>query len=86
MINYTRKVICKKKEGAKMPTVEVVIQAISSLGFPIIVAIALFWYITKKDEQHREEIKSLKESIDKNSSVLDELKGLITFLVGELKK
>ena len=69
-----------------MPTIEVVIQAISSLGFPIIVAIALFWYITKKDEQHREEIKSLKESIDRNSSVLDELKGLITFLVGELKK
>ena len=66
--------------------VETIIQAISSLGFPIIVAGALFWYITKKDEQHREEIKSLKESIDKNSSVLDELKGLITFLVGELKK
>ena len=67
-------------------SIETIIQAISSLGFPIIVAGALFWYITKKDEQHQEEIRSLKESIDKNSSVLDELKGLITFLVGELKK
>ena len=69
-----------------MDKVDIIIQAISSLGFPIIVSIGLFWYITKKDEQHREEIKSLKDSLDKNSSVLDELKGLITFLVGELKK
>ena len=64
---------------------DVIINAISTLGFPIIVAVALFWYITKKDEQHRDEIKSLKESLDKNSSILDELKGLITYLVGELK-
>ena len=65
---------------------ELIINAISTLGFPIIVAGALFWYITKKDEQHRDEMNSLKESLDKNSSVLDELKGLITFLVSELKK
>lgn len=65
---------------------EVIINAISTLGFPIIVAAALFWYITKKDEQHRDEMNSLKESLDKNSSVLDELKGLITYLVSELKK
>lgn len=65
---------------------ETIISAISTLGFPIIVAGALFWYITKKDEQHKDEMNSLKESLDKNSSVLDELKGLITYLVGELKK
>ena len=59
---------------------------ITTVGFPIVAAMALFWYVYKKDEQHREEIKSLKESLDKNSSVLDELKGLITYLVGELKK
>lgn len=64
---------------------ELIINAVSTLGFPIIVAAALFWYITKKDEQHRDEMNSLKESLDKNSSVLDELKGLITYLVGELK-
>lgn len=65
---------------------DVIISAVSTLGFPIVVAAALFWYITKKDEQHREEIKSLQDSLDKNSSILDELKGLITYLVGELKK
>ena len=63
----------------------VVIDAISTLGFPIIVAAALFWYITKKDEQHHNEMKCMKESLDKNTSLLDELKGLITYLVGSKK-
>lgn len=64
---------------------EVIAQMVTTLGFPIVAAAALFWYVNKKDEQHRDEMRSLKDSLDKNSSVLDELKGLITYLVGELK-
>ena len=30
---------------------------IGSLGFPIVSCVALFWYITKTNEQHKEEIK-----------------------------
>lgn len=66
--------------------IEVIIDAITRLGFPIVVACGLFWYVNKKDKQHGEEMKTLKESLDNNSSVLNELKGLITYLVGELKK
>lgn len=69
-----------------MEIYETIINAITTVGFPIVMAGVLFWYITKKDVLHNEEIKSLKESLDKNSSLLDELKGLITYLVGELKK
>lgn len=69
-----------------MEIYETIINAITTVGFPIVMAGVLFWYITKKDALHNEEIKSLKESLDKNSSLLDELKGLITYLVGELKK
>lgn len=65
---------------------EMVISAITTLGFPVVVAGALFWYVNQKDKQHAEEMKSLKESLDNNSSVLNELKGLINYLVGELKK
>ena len=64
---------------------EVIAQMVTTLGFPIVAAAALFWYVNKKDEQHRDEMRSLKDSLDKNSSVLDELKGLITYIVGELK-
>ena len=69
-----------------MEIYETIINAITTVGFPIVMAGVLFWYITKKDALHNEEIKSLKESLDKNSSLLDELKGLITYLVGEFKK
>lgn len=69
-----------------MESLQTVLEAVSTVGFPIVISLVLFWYINKKDEQHKEEIKSLKDSLDRNSSILDELKGLITYLVGELKK
>ena len=59
-----------------------IVEAVSTIGFPIVMSGLLFWYITIKDKQHAEEIRSLKDSIDKNTSILDELKGLITYLVG----
>lgn len=66
--------------------INIIGQMVTTLGFPIVAAAALFWYVNKKDEMHKEEIKSLRESLDKNTSILDELKALITLLSGELKK
>lgn len=68
-----------------MEVYKMVLEAITTVGFPIVISGVLFWYVTQKDKQHKEEISALKTSIDKNSSILDELKGLITYLVGELK-
>lgn len=61
-------------------------QIIASLGFPIVAAIALFWYLNKERESHDKEMAALNESLNKNTTVLSELKELITYLVGELKK
>ena len=58
---------------------------IATLGFPIVAAAALFWYVNKQRETHNEETTALRESIEKNTIVLAELKELITYLVGELK-
>ena len=58
---------------------------ITTVGFPIVAAAALFWYINKKDERHEAETKALQKSLEENTNVLSELKSLITFLVGELK-
>lgn len=65
--------------------IQVIGQLIASLGFPIVAAAALFWYINKQRESHEEETKSLRDSLDRNTTILEELKGLITYLVGELK-
>lgn len=50
-----------------------IIEIITSVGFPIACCIALAWYIYKRDEKHEEEISKLRESIDKNSDVIQEL-------------
>ena len=65
---------------------DVIMSGITTLGFPIVVAGALFWYMIRKDEQHHEEMVCMKESLDKNTSLLDELKGLITYLVSDMKR
>lgn len=50
---------------------------ISSLGFPIAACVALFWYLNKERESHKEEIDSLKACITDNNTVLASLKMLL---------
>lgn len=50
-----------------------VIQLISTLGFPIVCCIALFWYMIKQRDMHKEEINELKKSIDNNTIILTRL-------------
>ena len=45
---------------------------VGSLGFPIVCCIALFWYITKLTNQHKEETEKLREAIDNNTKVMTE--------------
>lgn len=48
-------------------------QAISSLGFPIAVCLICFWYINKRDEQHKAEIDKLSEAVNNNTLVMQKL-------------
>lgn len=56
---------------------DIIINAISTLGFPIVVCAALFWYINKQNENHKEEINALRSTITENTNILHELKELI---------
>ena len=51
--------------------------AISTVGFPIMCCIAIFWYMTKQMETHKEEMSELKDVIAENNSILASLKQLI---------
>ena len=42
-----------------------IVNVISSVGFPIAMALLLFWYMTKQNESHKEETASLKDAINK---------------------
>lgn len=61
---------------------------IGNYAFPIVCCCALFWkmdkdqktqneYLEKRDELHRDEINSLRQSLDNNTQALLELKAHI---------
>lgn len=48
-------------------------QLVGSLGFPIACCIALFWYLTKMQKQHKEEMDKMSEAINNNTHVMSNL-------------
>lgn len=50
-----------------------VAQIISTLGFPIAVCLICFWYINKREEQHKEEVNKLSEAVHNNTLVMQQL-------------
>lgn len=54
-----------------------VMEFIKQLGFPIAVAVALFWQNTKLNEQHKEEMTKITQALNNNTVALTELKDKI---------
>lgn len=52
---------------------QMVISAISTLGFPVVVAIALFWKMNQQDKDHKEEMSHVTEAINNNTLALQRL-------------
>lgn len=50
-----------------------IITAICTVGFPIVAYGALFWYVMKKDTEHREEVEKMTEAINNNTIALTKL-------------
>ena len=47
--------------------------AISSVGFPIVVAGCMFWKMNEQDKDHKEELAKVTEAINNNSLALQKL-------------
>lgn len=50
-----------------------VLQAISAVGFPIVMCLIMVKLVYNLQEQHTKEVESLRTSIDNNTKVLDNL-------------
>ena len=50
---------------------------IGSLGFPIVMCIIMIKLIFTMEESHKEEINSLKESLNNNTNVLTKLETML---------
>lgn len=56
-----------------METAQMVITAISTVGFPIVMCGALFWKMDKQDKEHKEEMNKSTEAINNNTVALQKL-------------
>lgn len=60
-------------------------QLISSIGFPIVAAIGLFWYMYKQQENHKIEIQGLQQSLNENSQILAQVKEILSIMTVEMR-
>ena len=64
---------------------QVIEHLITSLGFPIVASGALFWFINKQEERHKEEMDGVRKTLEENTSVLSSLKELIQIIINKDK-
>lgn len=60
-----------------MEYADVIVQVVSTVGFPIAMCLIMFWFLNKEQENHKTEMNELKEVISKNNEILASLKQLI---------
>ena len=53
--------------------IDVILQAIATLGFPIVMSVALLYEIKDMTTKHQEESKLFSDSMNKNTLVLQKL-------------
>lgn len=53
--------------------VTMVTQLVGSLGFPIVCCGALFWYLVKEKDEHKEEMEELRKSVEANTAAINSL-------------
>lgn len=64
---------------------EELLNAISIVGFPIVAYGAMFWYMVELNTQHKEEMDTIRKSLDSNTVALVELRELVNSLVNDGK-
>lgn len=60
-----------------------IVTAISTVGFPIVCTLILMYLLVKENDQHKEEMSALKETIHNNTVVLAEIKQLLNDIMQE---
>lgn len=53
--------------------INIILQAITSVGFPIVVCLMLMYYVRENTDKHKEEIDKMSEALNNNTLVLQKL-------------
>lgn len=62
-----------------------IIQAISTVGFPIACCCFLLWQSNKQDEYNRKQQEELRKTIDNNTRSIDKLGSIVRELAAMIK-
>ena len=65
---------------------DVVLQAISQVGFPIVCTLILGYLLIEEQKSHKEEVGMLKDAINSNTIIMTELKQFLVDLREEVSK
>ena len=57
----------------EVPQVDDIVSIISTVGFPITMALILLWYIYDSNNKHKEEIDKMSEALNNNTIALTKL-------------
>ena len=60
-----------------MDNFNMVVSAISAVGFPIVVACIMIWYLNEERKSHAEEIDKLRETLAENTIAITKLKDFL---------
>lgn len=60
-------------EGKEMENIDILLNAITTVGFPIVMCSILLWYIYKSQKIHKEEVTHLTEAIQNNTVVMEKI-------------
>lgn len=55
--------------------IQIIGQAISTWGFPIVMCGVMFWYMNKERQDHKEEVSQLTTAVNNNTAVIEKLLG-----------
>ena len=56
-----------------MDTMQMILQAITTVGFPIVMCLCLAWYCIKLDDSHKAETDKFTTALNENTLVLQKL-------------
>lgn len=62
-----------------------IIQAVSTVGFPIACCCFLLWQNSKQDQYHRQQQEELRKTIEGNTKSIEELSGIVKELANMIK-
>lgn len=61
---------------------DAIIQAVSTLGFPIVMCAALLYYLNQERISHKDEMTSMRDALDRNTTIMTELKEMLSVITG----